>query len=65
MCGQPFYANEYVDTIPTIKKKGILCHRIRRNNVEGLLLEGPLEGNISVGRARMEWMTSNYRTGMR
>ena len=41
-------------------------HMIRRNNIHRLLLEGPLEGEISRGSPRTEWLTNiTERTGMR
>ena len=39
---------------------------IRRNNIHRLILEGPLEGEISRGRPRTEWITNITEwTGMR
>ena len=61
-------ADEQLYIIPTIKKKKITCfgHMIRRNNIHRLILEGPLEGKISRGRPRTEWMTNIAEwTGMR
>ena len=41
-------------------------HMIRRNNMHRLILEGPLEGKISRGRPRMEWMSNITEwTGMK
>ena len=42
--------------IPTIKKRKITYfgHMFRRNKIHRLLLEGPLEGNVSRGRPIME-----------
>ena len=54
--------------VPTIKKRKITYfgHMIRRNNIHRLILEGPLEGKISRGRPRTEWMTNITEwTGMR
>ena len=37
-----------------------------RHNIHRLLLEGPLEGKVSIGRPRTEWMTNITEwTGMR
>ena len=54
--------------IPTINERKITYfgHMIRRNNIHMLLLEGPLEGKLSRGRPRMEWLTNITEcTGMR
>ena len=59
---------EQLYIISTIKKRIITYfgHMIRRNNIHGLLLEGPLEGKVSRGRTRTEWMTNITEwTGMR
>ena len=61
-------ADEQLYIIPTIKKRKITYfgHMIRRNNIHRLLLEGPLEGKVSRGRPRTEWMTNiTVWTGMR
>ena len=52
--------DEQLYIIPTIKKRKITYfdHMIRRNNIHKLLLEGPLEGKVSRGRPRTEWMTN-------
>ena len=60
--------DEQLYIIPTIKKIKITYfgHMIRRNNIHRLLLEGPLEGKVSRGRPRTEWMTNITEwTGMR
>ena len=53
-------ADEQLYIISTIKKRKItyVGHIIRRNDIHRLLLEGSLEGKVSRGRPRMEWMTS-------
>ena len=54
--------------IPTIKKRKItyFCHMIRRNIIHRLVLDGPLEGKVSRGRPRTEWMKNITEwTGMR
>ena len=61
-------ADEQLYIIPTIKKRKItyIGHMVRRNNIHRLILEGPLEGKISRGRPRTEWMTNTKEwTGMR
>ena len=52
--------DEQLYIIPTIKKRKITYfgHTIRRNNIHGLILEGPLEGKISRGRPITERMTN-------
>ena len=60
--------DEVLYIVPTIKKRKITYfgHMIRRNNIHRLILEGPLEGKISRGRPRTEWMTNITEwTGMR
>ena len=60
--------DEQLYIIPTIKKRKITYYdrTLRRNNIHRLILEGPLEGKISRGRPRTEWMTNiTERTGMR
>ena len=60
--------DEQLYIIPTIKKRKITYfgHMIRRNNIPGLILEGPLEGKVSRGGPRTEWMTNITEwTGMR
>ena len=60
--------DEQLYIIPTIKKRKITYfgHMIRRNNIHMLILEGPLEGKVSRGRPRTEWMTIIAEwTGMR
>ena len=49
-------ADEQLYTIPTIKKRKMPYFRnmIRRNNIHRLILEGPLDGEISRGRPRRE-----------
>ena len=51
--------DEQLYIIPTIKKRKItyFCHMLR-NNIHMLILEGPLEGKLSRGRSRTEWMTN-------
>ena len=53
-------ADEQLYIIPTIKKRKITYfgHMTRRNNILRLLLEGPLEGKVSRGRPRTEWITN-------
>ena len=53
-------ADEQLYIIPTIEKRKITYfgHMIRHNNIHRLLLKGPLEGKISRGRPRTEWMTN-------
>ena len=61
-------ADEQLYIIPTIKKIKITYfdHMIRRNNIHGLILDGPLEGKISRGRSITEWITNITQwTGMR
>ena len=61
-------ADEQRYIIPTIKKLKITYfgHMIRRNNIHRLILEGPLEGKVSRGRPRTEWITNITEwTGMR
>ena len=61
-------ADELLYIIPTIKKRKLTYfgHMIRRNNMHILLLEGPLEGKLSTGRLRTEWLTNIAEwTGMR
>ena len=36
----------------------IVFHMIRRNNIHRPILEGPPDGNITIGRSRPEWMTN-------
>ena len=60
--------DEQLYIIPTIKKRKITYfgHMIRPTTSTGLLLEGPLEGKVSRGRPRTEWMTTITEwTGMR
>ena len=54
-------ADEQLYIIPTIKKRKTTYfgHMIGRNNIHRLIWEGPLEGEISRGRPRTEWMTNN------
>ena len=51
--------DEQLYIIPTIKKRKITYfgHMIRRNNIRRMILEGPLEGKVTRGRPRTEWMT--------
>ena len=60
-------ADEQLYIIPTIKKKiTYFGHMIRRNNIHRLLLEGLLQGKLSRGRPRTEWLTNiTVWTGMR
>ena len=61
-------AVEKLSIIPTIKKRRIkyFGHMIRCNNIYRLILDGPLEGKITVGKSIMEWMTNIKEwTGMR
>ena len=61
-------ADERLYIVPTIKKRKIAYfgHMIRRNNIHRLLLEGPMEGKLSRGRPRTEWLTNiTDWTGMR
>ena len=61
-------ADKQLYIIPTTKKRKITYfgNMIRRNNIHMLILEGPLEGKISRGRPRTEWMTHITEwTGMR
>ncbi len=53
-------ADEQLYKIATIKKrkKFYFGHMIRRNNIHGLILKGPLEGKVSRGRPRTAWMTN-------
>ena len=53
-------ADERLYIVPTIKKRKIAYfgHMIRHNNIHGLLLEGPMEGKLSRGRPRTEWLTN-------
>ena len=53
-------ADEQLYIVPTIKKRKITYfgHMIRRNNIHRLLLEGPMEGKLSRGRPRTEWLTN-------
>ena len=46
--------------IPTNEKRNITYfgQMIRRNNTHRLILDGPLEGKVSRGRLRTEWMTN-------
>ena len=60
--------DEQLYIIPTIKKRKIsyFGHMIRCNNIHRLILQGPLEGKVSRGRPRTEWMTNITEwTGMR
>ena len=48
------------------KKNAYFGHMIRRNNIHRVISEGPLEGEISRGRPRTEWITNITEwTGMR
>ena len=62
-------ADERLYIIPTLIKKRKITyfgHMVRRNNIHRLLLEGPLEGKLSRGRPRTEWLTNITEwTGMR
>ena len=61
-------ANERLYIISTINKRQntYFSHIIRRNNIHGVILEGPPEGNITRGKPRTEWMTNiTELTGMR
>ena len=53
-------ADEQLYIIPTIKKIKLTYfgHMIRRKNIHRLILEGPLEGKVSRGRPRTEWLTN-------
>ncbi len=52
--------DEVLYIVPTIKKRKMTYfgHMIRRNNIHRVILESPLEGKISRGRPRTEWMTN-------
>ena len=55
--------DEQLNIIPTIKKRK---NNYFGHNVHILILEGPLDGKISRGRPRTEWMTNITEwTGMR
>ena len=61
-------ADEQLYIIPTINKikHTYFGHMIRRNTIDRLLLEGPLERNRSRRRPSTEWMTNITEwTGMR
>ena len=61
-------ADERRYIVPTIKKRKIAYfgNLIRRNSIHRLLLVGPMEGKLSRGRPRTEWLTNiTDWTGMR